>query len=358
MTQWQRNMASPFTEACDKRPLQLSAESDTFAPHTASPDIFNASKCKCSLEDKLLSRFLEHCDGDAWPHPSPQASLLIPEAWYLLRSFRGNWSNLQHAWRSLLAMPGWVLYHRTDKIGYFVLQSSRYSCVTWRPCIRCHGSVYFIRLGDVDVATAAEAPWQQLHMTALDEWRVMIPRPLTHAQAERLVGDAASSGITLVFMFGEESKPLLRTAAETAFKALTRHFLGLLWDDLCRDTDARKPTTEFDLCFQLVKKVLPHLSNADTFELVGTRGLKTKPEFDTFITEDNLAHIAQGVDEEVTLEIQEKLVEKTRVFKTRATPTTTTHGPSANEAGPSASFSNSASPARVRVKSRACCLHS
>ena len=96
----------------------------------ASPDIFNASKFKCSLGNKLLSRFLEHCDGDAWPHPSPQASLLILEAWYLLRSFRGKWGNLQHAWRSLLAMPGWVLYHRTDKIGYLVLQSSRYSCVT------------------------------------------------------------------------------------------------------------------------------------------------------------------------------------------------------------------------------------
>ena len=79
MTQWQRTMASPFMEACDKRPLQLSAESDTLAPHTVSPDIFNASMCKCSFGDKLLSRFLEHCDGDAWPHPSPQASLLIPE---------------------------------------------------------------------------------------------------------------------------------------------------------------------------------------------------------------------------------------------------------------------------------------
>ena len=108
MTQRQRTMASPFMEACDKRPLQLSAESDTLAPHTVSPDIFNASKCKCSLGDKLLSRFLEHCEGDAWPHPSPQASLLIPEAWYLLRSFRGHWGNLQHAWRSLLVMPGWV----------------------------------------------------------------------------------------------------------------------------------------------------------------------------------------------------------------------------------------------------------
>ena len=102
---------------------------------------------------------------------------------------------------------------------------------------------------------------------------------------------------------------------------------------------------------------MPHLSNADTFELVGTRGLKKKPEFDTFITEDNLAHIAQGVDEEVTLEIQEKLVEKKRVFKTRATPTTTTHGPSANEPGPSASSANSASPAR-ESEDRACCLHS
>ena len=108
----------------------------------------------------------------------------------------------------------------------------------------------------------------RVHLTALDEWRVMIPRPLTRVQAERLVGDAASPGITLVFMPCEESKPLLRTAAETAFKALTHHFQGLLWDEICRDTDARKPTTEFDLCFQLVKKGLPHLSNADTFELV------------------------------------------------------------------------------------------
>ena len=243
------------------------------------------------LGDKLLSRFLEHCEGDAWPHPSPQASLLMPHVWYLLRSFRGHWGKLQHAWRSLVAMPGWVLHHRTDKLGYFVLQSSRYFCVTWRPCIRSHGSVYFIRLGDVDGATAAEAPWQQHTLTALDEWRVMIPRPLARVQAERLVGDAASPGITLVYMPGEESKPLLRTAAETAFKALTSHFLGVLWDDVCRDADARKPTTGFDLCFQWSKKVLPHLSNADTFE-------QKKTEFDTFIAEDNLAHIAHGVDEE------------------------------------------------------------
>ena len=68
-----------------------------------------------------------------------------------------------------VAMPGWVLHYRTDKLGYFVLQSSRYFCVTWRPCIRSHGSVYFMRLGDVDGATAAEAPWQQHTSTALDE---------------------------------------------------------------------------------------------------------------------------------------------------------------------------------------------
>ena len=85
----------------------------------------------------------------------------------------------------------------------------------------------------------------------------MIPRPLTHAEAERLVGDAASPGITLVFMLGEESKPLLRTAAKTAFLSLTRHFLGLLWDDVCRDTDARKPTIGIRLmCFQLAQKSL------------------------------------------------------------------------------------------------------
>ena len=46
----------------------------------------------------------------------------------------------------------------------------------------------------------------------------MIHRPVTLVQARRLFGDAASLGITLVFMFGEESKPLLRTAAETAVK--------------------------------------------------------------------------------------------------------------------------------------------
>ena len=172
----------------------------------------------------------------------------------------------------------------------------------------------------------------------------MIPRPRGSCLASRSW-----------FMPGEESKPLLRMAAETAFKALTRHFLGLLWDPVCRDTDARKPTTECDLCFQLVQKVLLHPRNADTFELVSTRAWKKKPEFDAFITEDNLAHIAQGVDEEVTLEIQEKLVEKKRVFKTRATPTTTTRWPSANEPGPSASSANSASPAR---ENRACCLHS
>ena len=224
-----------------------------------SPDIFNASKCKCILGDKQLSRFLQHCEGDAWPHPSPQASLLIPEAFFPppLEQLAAR-----------VALSG--------KIGYFVLQSSRYYCVTWRPCIRSHGSVYFFRLGDVDGATPAEAPWQQLHLTALDEWSVMIPWPLTRVQAERLDGDAASPGITLVFMPGEESKLLLRTAAETAFKALTRHFLGLLWDDVCRCTGARKPTTEFDECLQLVKKVLPHFSDADTYELVSTRALKKK----------------------------------------------------------------------------------
>ena len=52
----------------------------------------------------------------------------------------------------------------------------------------------------------------------------------------------------------------------------------------------------------------------------------------------------------MTLEIQEKLVEKKRVCKTRATPTTTTHGPSATEPGPSVSSANSVSPARVKME--------
>ena len=136
----QRTMASPFMEACDKRPLQVSAESDTFAPHTVSRHLQRVKQTTFPLPRALRRRRLAASVATGF-------SLLIPEAWYLLRSFRGNWGNLQHAWRSLLAMLGWVLYHRTDKIGNFVLQSSRYSCVTWRPCIRCHGSVYFIRLG-------------------------------------------------------------------------------------------------------------------------------------------------------------------------------------------------------------------
>ena len=123
----------------------------------------------------------------------------------------------------------------------------------------------------------------------------MVPRPLTHAQAERLVRDATSPGITLVFRLGDENKPLFRTAAETAFKSLTRHFLGLLWDDVCHDTDARKYSHRNSTCASnSSKKVLPNLSKADACELVSTRALKKKPEFDTLITEENLAHIAQG----------------------------------------------------------------
>ena len=193
--------------------------------------------------------------------PSPQACLLIPESWFLQRSFRDH---------GQLA----PLYHRTDKLGYFVLQSSRYSCLTWRPCIRSHGSVYFIRLGDVDDATAAEAPWRQVHLTALDEWRVMIPRPLTHAQAEARWGRRIGWHHDRVHAWRREQAAVAHgcTAAETAFKTLTRHVQGLLWDDVW---DARKPTPEFDLCFQLVQKVLPHLS---TFELVSTRALKKKTQ--------------------------------------------------------------------------------
>ena len=234
---------APITlmEACDKRHLQLSAESDTLAPKTVSPDIFKASNCKCRLGEEIISRFLEHCEGDAWPHPSPQASLLIPEAWYLPRSFRGHWGNLQQAWRSLLAMLGWVLYHRTDKIGYFVLQSSRYSCLTWRSCIHSHGSVYFIRLGNVDDATA-----EQLRLTALDEGSDDSSAADACSGGEALWGRRIAWHHARVHAWRREQAAV----AETAFKALT----GFLWDDVCRDTDARKRTSEFDLCFQLVKK--------------------------------------------------------------------------------------------------------
>ena len=106
ITQWQRTMASSFMEAHDRRPLQLSAESDTLAPQTVSQDIFKASKCKYRWREKLLSRLLEHWEGDAWPHPSPLASLWIPEAWYLPRPFRCYWGTLQHAWRSLPGKAG------------------------------------------------------------------------------------------------------------------------------------------------------------------------------------------------------------------------------------------------------------
>ena len=48
----------------------------------------------------------------------------------------------------------------------------------------------------------------------------MIPRPSTHAQVERLVGVAASPGISLVSMAGEEIKPLLRARLQ---KQLSKH---------------------------------------------------------------------------------------------------------------------------------------
>ena len=113
ITQWQRTVASPFMEAKDKRPLQLS-------------ELAHRRRVPASSRRQSANAAW----GDAWPHPSPQASLLIREAWYLLRSFRDRWDNLQHAWRSLLAMLGRYLYHRTDKLGNLVLQSVRYSCLS------------------------------------------------------------------------------------------------------------------------------------------------------------------------------------------------------------------------------------
>ena len=46
--------------------------------------------------------------------------------------------------------------------------------------------------------------------------------------------------------------------------------------------------------------------------------VKEKKEFDTFITEEDLTHIAQCVNEEVTLEIQDQLGEKKKVFTCNA----------------------------------------
>ena len=193
----------------------------------------------------------------------------------------------------------------------------------------------------MDDATAAEAPWQQLHLTALDEWRVRIPRPLKRVQAERLVGDAASPGITLVFMPGEESKPLVAHGCRNSFQSIDAPLPGLVVGR--RVSRYGCPETHDGI------RLVLH-SNADTFELVSTRALKKQPEFDTFITEDKLAHIAQGVDEEVTLEIKEKLVEKKRVFKTPATPTTTTPGPSVSEPRRRANSASSAPTAGVKIE--------
>ena len=54
-TQWQRTMASPFMEAYDKRPMQLSAESETFAPQTVEPRHLQGVNVQMQREGKYFS---------------------------------------------------------------------------------------------------------------------------------------------------------------------------------------------------------------------------------------------------------------------------------------------------------------
>ena len=107
---WECAIRTPLIADYDRRPLEVTVEAKNVAGKKLQGCFFQQrNSAKYSLGAAMLDT-MQSAKPD-WPSPSPDAYKLRCDAWRTALHFDGEPDLMKRTWMSLLAMPGYVLFH-------------------------------------------------------------------------------------------------------------------------------------------------------------------------------------------------------------------------------------------------------
>jgi hypothetical protein len=109
---WDIAIRSSLIREYDRKPLNISPQAKDVAGKSLGAAMFeNKAASKFSMGADVLDSL--HEDPASWPSPSPMSYKVRVTAWSCMQHFQGDVAKVQLSWLSLLAMPGYMLYHST-----------------------------------------------------------------------------------------------------------------------------------------------------------------------------------------------------------------------------------------------------
>ena len=226
---------------------------------------------------------------------------------------------LNKLWMSSLVPPGCLLRHRDDPCGRsrkFVLESSEQGVLTWECSTETYRGItrlcFLPAEGTLPVTAVVPIvdyeQWQCQHVL------VYAPSVL------KMLSEDINMSITLGIVPDTEGswRPLKAFSAELGFRGVTTTNLKQLYTHLKLPKPV--PSTEYRVCFALVKGLLPHLTDPEVEHIVmNVRHAKRPAPVQTVVDEEQLQDAVEDFGDEAAV-AEDELKEAMREARPKAKP--------------------------------------
>ena len=325
---WQGLVSSLLAASYDRPgpPVTEQARSDAAKELPAS--VFSADATDFSMGMDVLKLL----GTEKYVSPSAARWSLIPMSLQCCLELK-DWNLVKAAWRSLLLQPGSLAVHESrPRQAFMVLHVSKWGCLMW-PVTRkrrCDFVWYEYR-----PATELEpCPWEFHTVHDQGKWKGGMPQAIPPV-LQQGCGDRGPPGGVVIDAVKFQSLHIL--SAECCFKGLlVDNLKSLLIDTGKLFPQGKRPTTEMALCEELLRTILPGLSEEELAAKLASRS-QPKDIGDSILwQDDNLEMVGHVLDDDDILDYKKSLA-KVRGAKQAKKPKESSGGRGSSAGGASGS---------------------
>jgi hypothetical protein len=249
---------------------------------------------------------------------------------------KGDYSQLQIAWLSLLAVEGCIIHRRASekhaKLTALVVGSTYFGLVLWE--------LKGARYGSLNYFTVVNSPdaMQFWPITTLDQKKLHITAcKLKATPPARIPKGGRQMPAGMVLTLDGHMQPLLQFAASCGFcEMYAYHLQKLVALEQLSFEQHERPNSEKELVEALVRHALPKVSAAELEAAVAQRGPMRKVTSKSLLLEgENLEMLAKSIDADDLEEMKRHKAEMKKVAEAVARATSSTRSSaSAHPAAP------------------------
>jgi hypothetical protein len=243
-------------------------------------------------EFSLSSDNLRAISAPSWSSPSPQSWDAVPLIVLALEHMDGDWTKLEHLWRSLLVPEGRALLEPGTGLLYYILQVSRFGYLSWPLQMHEDSSRDLLMCDFVSKPKdGKDTVWEFGAVEDLSKWKVLKMRLTTHPHAagERVIARG------LVLTTDGAAETLLQGAARLSFPNMTVPMLDKLHKYLEVPIVGRRPTSENALLLALIQHALPGIEIEEVRAIIKRRNKKELEECSSELSDPGVLELIQHI---------------------------------------------------------------